>query len=98
MSVGDLDLVQPVHQDVPDSGAPGERAVVRSQRPQPKTMLIPMGHVDGEVGLRDLGRSHAAEITGDLGIEMQCDEVGEVIFAQSLGRQSVGAEVIHGDG
>lgn len=54
-----------------------------------------MRHVGDEIGLRDLGRPHPAEIAGHLGIEMQRDEVGEVIFVQPLGGQSVGAEVIH---
>jgi hypothetical protein len=76
--------------------APGERAVLRAQHPQPETVLVPMRHVDGEIGLRHLCRAHAAEIAGDFGIEMQCDEVGKVIFAEALGDQPFRPEAIHG--
>ena len=95
--VGDLDLVHAIHDDVPDARPPGERAVSRSQHPQPKTVLVPMRHVGREIGLGDLGCTHAAEIAGHLGIEMQRDEVVEVVFAKPLGGQSVGAEAVHGD-
>ncbi|MGC8016022.1 hypothetical protein ACP3V9_24890, partial [Salmonella enterica] len=41
------------------------------------------------------GRAHAAEIAGDIGIEMECDEVGEVGFVQPFASQPLGAELIH---
>ncbi len=56
-----------------------------------------MGEVDGEIGLRCLGRPHAAQIAGHFGIEVECDEIGEMILAQFLGGQPLGAEVIHAD-
>jgi hypothetical protein len=33
-------------------------------------VMVPMGHVGGEIGLRCLGRAHPAEIALHLGIEM----------------------------
>jgi hypothetical protein len=40
---------------VPDSGSPGECAVFRSQHKQPEAVLVPMRHIDGEIGPRRLG-------------------------------------------
>ena len=61
-------------------------------------MLVPMGHIGVEIGLGPFRRAHAAEISGHLGIEMQCDEVREVILTKPLGSQVLGAEMIHGPG
>ena len=72
----DLDLVDVLHDDVPDTGPSGERPVFRPERPESEAVLVPVGHVGREIGLRDLGRPHAAEIAGDLGIAVQRDEVG----------------------
>ncbi|WP_235884573.1 hypothetical protein [Bradyrhizobium frederickii] len=55
-----------------------------------------MRYVDVEISLRRLRRTDAADIAGDIGIEMQRDEVGEVAFVQPLGGQSLGAELVHG--
>ena len=45
------DVFDTLHDDVPQSRAPGELAGPRSQRPQSEAMAIPMGHVGREVGL-----------------------------------------------
>jgi hypothetical protein len=54
-----------------------------------------MRHIGAEVGLGRLRRAHAAEISGHLGVEMQRDEVGEVIFVQPLGGEPRRAEMFH---
>jgi hypothetical protein len=93
--IGNLDLVGVVYLDVPEPRTSGERPVLGSQRPQAEAVPVPMGHVGCPVFLGGFRRAHAADVASDIGIQMQRDEIGEVIFIQPFGGQSVGAEVIH---
>jgi hypothetical protein len=80
---------------MPDARSPGECPVFRSQHPQTEAMLIPMRHIGVEIGLRLLRRTDAAEIARNLGIEMQRDEVGEMIFTKPFGAEPRRSEMFH---
>jgi hypothetical protein len=93
--VDDFELRRTFDSRAPDAGPSCEFTRMRSQRPNSKAVLLPMRHAGGEVSLGCLGRANAAEITGDIGVEVQGDEVRQMILAELLGDQPFGGEPFH---
>ena len=54
-----------------------------------------MPHGGGEVFFRRLRRANAAEIAGNIGIEVQRDEIRQMILPESFGDQAFGGEAFH---
>ncbi len=83
--IGDLNLACVFDNHVANSGTSRKLSRLCSQHPKSKAVSIPMGDVDLQVGLCCLGRAHTAEVTGNIRIEMQRDQILQMAFVQSLG-------------
>jgi hypothetical protein len=83
--IGDFDFRGTVYDQVTDTRAADKFAVVRPQHPQAKSVPVPMVEIGDEKSACGLRRAHTADVTHDVRIEVQRDQICKVALTQSFG-------------